>query len=314
MPDEIDIRHASGDDVESIVEVLAASLGETPLLERTPELFAWKHFDNPFGTSIVLVAEIEGRMAGVRALMRWKLLTVNGEVVSCVRAVDTATHPDFQGRGVFRELTMSAVEQAKSEGVDLIFNTPNEKSAPGYLKMGWDEVGQVRPLVRPRLEKAVRPGPDQIIPLSDTLKYVSEFEPVDMEREPTGLRTPRTPEYQRWRFNQHPTARYGWVGEDSGRGAVVRSSVRRGRVELLVTELTSGARLLRTLARTHRARYMAASFSSGTPERKAARWAGMFRPPGVQGLRLVANQLSTLDFDVFNIASWDLSLGDMELL
>jgi predicted GNAT family acetyltransferase len=262
-----------------------------------------------------MVAESAGRLAGVRAFMRWRLDTTEGDELSCVRAVDTATHPEFQGRGVFRDLTMTAVEQARSEGVDLIFNTPNEKSAPGYLKMGWSEVGQIRPRVRPRLGRTVVPGDSGIVDPFDVLPTAREFAPQPVEdREQRGLRTPRTIAYQKWRYTGHPTARYGWVGEGA-QGAVVRGSVRRGRTELLITELWGGgATLLRSIARAHRARYMAAAFTDISPEAGSARSAWMLRPPGVDGLRLVANDLAGLDIDVFDLASWDLSLGDLELL
>jgi hypothetical protein len=40
----------------------------------------------------------------------------------------------------------------------------------------------------------------------------------------------------------------------------------------------------------------------------------MFRPPGVDGLLLVANPLTDLAVDVLDIASWDLSMSDLELL
>ena len=67
-----------------------------------------------------------------------------------VRAVDTATHPDFRGQGVFSALTLGALEELRSDGVAFVFNTPNERSRPGYLKMGWQPVGQVRVLARTR--------------------------------------------------------------------------------------------------------------------------------------------------------------------
>ncbi len=61
--------------------------------------------------------------------------------VRAVRAVDTATHPDHQGRGIFSTLTPTRSRRCGSRA-DLVFNTPNEKSLPGYLKMGWQIVGQ----------------------------------------------------------------------------------------------------------------------------------------------------------------------------
>ena len=79
---------------------------------------------------------------GFRTLMRWEFL--DGErVVRAVRAVDTATHPDYQGRSIFTRLTLHALDELVAEGVEFVFNTPNEQSRPGYLKMGWQVVGQL---------------------------------------------------------------------------------------------------------------------------------------------------------------------------
>lgn len=315
MSDALTIREASETDIPEMLAVLSASLGETALLQRTPDLFAWKHADNPFGHSIVLIAEVEGRIAGVRAFMRWDLATADGTTIRCVRAVDTATHPEYQGRGVFRDLTLTAVDHARNQGIDLIFNTPNEKSAPGYLKMGWKEVGHIRPMVRPRLGRATHPGGNGLTSLASVLPEADGVIPTKpFDRPPMGLRTPRTPEYVDWRFHRHPSARYGFVADHGTGGAIVRASVRRGRTELLITELSSEARFIRSLARAHRARYMATAFSKGSPEWSSARAAGMFQPPGISGLTLVANPLRELDFDVFDLDSWDLSLGDLELL
>ena len=86
---------------------------------------------------------MDGRIAGYRTFLRWEFEDGHGQVHRAVRAVDTATHPDFQGRGVFRTLTLAAVEAMTAEGVDFVFNTPNDKSRPGYLKMGWHEVGRL---------------------------------------------------------------------------------------------------------------------------------------------------------------------------
>ncbi len=57
---------------------MRAALGEPPGLGRTPELFAWKHFENPFGRSLMLVAEADGVIAGFRAFMRWQLEVPGG--------------------------------------------------------------------------------------------------------------------------------------------------------------------------------------------------------------------------------------------
>ena len=65
------------------------------------------------------------------------------------RAVDTATLPEWRGKGVFSRLTMRLVEQMQNEGVSFVYNTPNGKSMPGYLKMGWAPVTRIPLWIRP---------------------------------------------------------------------------------------------------------------------------------------------------------------------
>ncbi len=316
---DIQIREATADDLAAILEVLRASLGETPVLKRTPELWSWKHTDNPFGRSIVLIATYSGRIAGVRAMARWQLETAAGETLQCVRPVDTATHPDFARRGVFRELTMSAIEIARASGIDLIFNTPNKRSAPGYLKMGWKPVGSIGVLVRPIVGTAVRLDPETAPSMRDLGPTIAQV-PFSLGnlpvREPLGLRTPRTDGYLQWRFLSHPTAQYGWVGEAEVGGAVVRASSRGGRAEMVMSDMLGkpSSEYVKRTAKQAKTRYLAGWFSAGTPERTAVNRGGMVPIPGLKTLQLVARPLSELTVDVFDLGSWDLATSDLELL
>ena len=136
------IREADHTDIPKILNVLKASLGETSS-KKTEEVWRFKHIDNPFGESLVLVAEENNYIVGVRAFMRWKWQR-GDQVYSAFRAVDTATHPDHQGKGIFKKLTLRALEIGKERGVHFVFNTPNTQSKPGYLKMGWEVVDRLR--------------------------------------------------------------------------------------------------------------------------------------------------------------------------
>lgn len=316
---EVAVRVATSEDVPGILETLRASLGETPVLRRTPELWAWKHLDNPFGKSLVLVASSGGRIAGVRAMARWELLTPSGVLLSCVRAVDTATHPDFMRQGLFRHLTLTSLDAARAQGVHLVFNTPNAKSAPGYIQMGWKQVTRLGVLIRPRLGRAVAPGhetPPSIREIAPGLAPIGEMPLDTASRPPRGLRTPRRPDYLQWRFQSHPTAQYGWLGDRSGSGGVVaRASSRGPRSEMIISDFVGLATpsTVRHAARCSRARYMAGWFSPNTPERRAAMGGGMIPAP-IRTLRLVALPLTDLDIDVHDPRSWDLSTADLELL
>jgi GNAT superfamily N-acetyltransferase len=143
----LDIRAATPDDRPAILDVLSRTLGAAGDDPRYQALFAWKHEENPFGPSPMWVATDTGRVVAFRTFMRWEFLR-GARVLRVVRAVDTATDPDYQGRGLFTALTLAALDELRADGIDFVFNTPNEQSLPGYLKMGWREVGPLPAALR----------------------------------------------------------------------------------------------------------------------------------------------------------------------
>src|SRR5437762_662527 len=132
--DTIQLRPLEPADRGNVLALLATSLGrgEDP---RFDLLYAWKHEQNVFGRSEVLVAADDNAIVGFRAFMRWQFER-RGQVVEAVRAVDTATHPDYQGRGVFTRLTMSSIDRLRHDRLSFVVNTPNDQRSPGYLHIG----------------------------------------------------------------------------------------------------------------------------------------------------------------------------------
>jgi hypothetical protein len=228
--------------------------------------------------------------------------------------VDTATHPEFRRMGIFRNLTMAALDEARADGVDLVFNTPNADSGAGYRSMGWGDVQPIGVLVRPK-----RPWRSKMAPGSDRSGIIeSGRDPVfhgEPDRPASGLRTPRTDEYRTWRFGNHPTAGYRMVDHPDG-AIVLRPNIRNRRSEVVVSELVGdvGRRAFRAAARASDAHYVACWFSLDSPERTAAAKTGYIPVPGLTTLTQVALPLTELDRDVFDSSNWDLGTGDLELL
>ncbi len=313
MSQTLTTRRMSSEDIPEVVELMRLSLGETSLLVRSSDLFRWKHLLNPFGSSIALVAVSGDQIVGLRTFMRWQLTTGEGDIVRCVRAVDTATHPQHQRRGIFRRLTEEALEIARREDVDLVFNTPNKKSKPGYLKMGWKEVGPIGAMARPSW-RLLSPPKEPALTLADAAPIDADWIEDIEDRSANGLRTPRTPGYLQWRYGSHPTARYQLARCGAG-SAVVRGNLRRGRSELAVVEVFGDpSHALKAAVRASRAQYVGTWFSPGSPERSSAFRRGFVTVPRLRALNLVMRPLKQLPDRWQDLEAWDTAVGDFELL
>src|SRR4051794_26138120 len=100
------IRPAVPEDRPAVMRVATRALGWRGD-ERDRAFFAWKHDDNPFGPSPAWVATEGDAVVGFRTFLRWELAR-GPERLRMVRAVDTASDPDHQGKGIFRRLTLEA--------------------------------------------------------------------------------------------------------------------------------------------------------------------------------------------------------------
>jgi GNAT superfamily N-acetyltransferase len=333
-----EIRSYRDDDEAEVLDLLAITLGNGPAGRRPPEFFRWKHVENPFGRSYMLLAEADGRIVGLRAFMRWKF-RADGRVVRAVRAVDTATHPDHQGRGIFSRLTREAVEDLRDEA-DLIFNTPNEKSLPGYLKMGWRLVGTVpvsvrisRPVAFFKGFRALRSASEPVrsaptVSASSAATALSDPEIPSLLSEAARssdrlLATPRDLEYLRWRYGAAPLLDYRAItaherGKLAGvcvfrvrpRGALWESTV----AEVIVRPGDRGIarRLFRGVSAAARVDHVTCHFPQGTAVASGARRAAFLRAPG--GMTFIVNALNRDDsLRATQLDSWALSLGDLEV-
>ena len=134
-----DIRPYDSAAGAACLDLLGATRPGSDSGHRNSDFWTWKHSANPFGVSegLCAVDPATQRLVGLRILMKWTLQAPDGTRVRAARAVDTATHPEYRRRGIFATLTRGALTELASHRVDLIFNTPNEMSLPGYLQLGW---------------------------------------------------------------------------------------------------------------------------------------------------------------------------------
>jgi hypothetical protein len=315
-----EIRAARPDDLPDVLRILRVALG-WPDGELAERFWRWKHEENPFGASPVWVGVDTGTVVAVRTFLRWELRTASGQVVRAARAVDTATDPAHHGQGWFRRLTMHGLAALAADGFDVVFNTPNDASRPGYLKMGWVEQGRLPVHLRParlralpqvaRARAAADLWPVRGSAPAGTLAAGAAFAaggPLSIANDAApGLHTARSAAFLRWRYGWEPLGYHvlpaqGGVEEGF---AVLRLRARGAARELALLELAGApavrAELLRTLWRTQG--WDHAVCLGPAPGRG---WLPLLG----QGPRLVARAVSARAV----IGDWALTLGDVELL
>ncbi|MGH2405821.1 MAG: GNAT family N-acetyltransferase [bacterium] len=338
---EFAVRDYRAQDQEGVLSLLRQSLGNGRAFDRTNDFWQWKHFRNPFGASLLMVAVNSEAPVGLRAFMRWRFRSP-GRVLSAVRAVDTATHPASRRSGVFATLTGLAVDRAQHDGVDLIFNTPNRFSLPGYLKLGWRYVGRPHLLVkvlRPdRIARALLNDDGQrgeapgapgtpAVPAAMWLSDAKGLDPLleENDRLSSGrIRTDRSTRFLRWRYADAPSLPYYACQRESGRSsavAIFRPNRRRGLREIMLSELLLGSdarrsvgRLIGDLRRAIEADYMVAHAPRGSRHWWILLGLGFLPVPRI-GPYFTVRPLSPAAAAAVpeRGAGWWLSLGDLEV-
>jgi GNAT superfamily N-acetyltransferase len=299
------VRFATLEDTLQIVELLKRSLGES-LMPKTEAFWRWKHHENPFGKSPVLLAFEGELLVGVRAFMRWEWQDRN-KIYKAVRAVDTATHPDYQGRGIFRMLTQQLVVVCQSEGINFIFNTPNEGSRPGYLKMGWRSLGRLPVFLRPHfsfMKKRKEFDNKYSFNSSKAIQLLEDAPRVGSDR----LSTHQSFSYLNWRYRMNPHVQYYAFGEPTSYVIFFRLKPTRWGVEFRIADVLLDSNQSQQQVKKHLQNVVHQSGAS------IVTWSG---PCPLWGFKLSIGPIVTyrtlsfhnsLSFDV-----WRPSLGDLEV-
>lgn len=341
-------RELEAADEEEVLQLLGKALGEGPAGGRTANFWRWKHVNNCFGPSYARVAcDDSGNIIGMRAFMQWELIS-GDKTLRAVRAVDTATHPNYRRTGIFSTLTQKVLDDVTADGVDLVFNTPNNSVLPGYLKLGWQKVANVRPMVKvlsypgfaagmvrrnlgktsPRQHEMAEFFRGESTPVTALRERQTAVERLIQRNEDAsrhqGIRTKRSWDYLQWRYLDHPTIPYWTVFlEEAGElqaCAIFRTNTRFGMKEVVLGELLLSepnqdmcVDLLKSIRSTVNAHYLIAHFQEGSLVRRALDTVGFRVMPG-HGMNFASRTLGhDLPQDPFQFDSWDLTLGDLEL-
>lgn len=307
------------------VGLLRSVMGDAFGREKSEALWRWKHQANPMGSSLGLAGySKQGQLIALRPFMRWQLIDTEGANVTAARAVDTAVHPNWRRSGLFSRLTHLAVEALADSKVSLIFNTPNDRSGPGYQKMGWKLLGHpklwlaLRPgWVSRRLELTDGPGLDGLDPYTTHgASLEKSFLHKNVRQD---LRVLKDAAFLDWRYGQHPNLRY-FILQSAAAGAILREDRRKGRVGVAMVDywLSDDSahafwKLLREVRRRTGGAYLVMGPLESKPLRRAAMATGFLPVPWRNVNLAVRHVVKPDDIAAYREPSaWNLQLGDLE--
>jgi GNAT superfamily N-acetyltransferase len=237
--DALVIRDATEGDRDAVVALLEAAHGQQV---RDAASWDWL-FRGRLGRYVV--ADAGDRLAAQYALLPIRVQH-RGAVIDASLSLDTATHPDFAGRGLMTQLGELAYNRA---GGNLVIGFPNPKSSGVlYHRLGWSELTPFPMLVKPLsgLLRAVAPLPR---PARRRRSIPSDVKPFDrfgpwadhiweLNAGLLGTAVVHDRQYLNWRFADSPYTyeRFAAEGEN---GPVAYSVIRtvpwrRGRVSYLM--------------------------------------------------------------------------------
>ncbi len=112
------------------------------------EELVWRYDENPHGAAVSLVSRPPGGEGVCGYACSPRLAVPDGneaQMAPIGQTGDVMTHPDWRKRGIFSGLDARCMEETAKLGWPVVFGLPNRRSAHIFLKLGWEQVGTIRP-------------------------------------------------------------------------------------------------------------------------------------------------------------------------
>jgi len=192
----------------------------------------WRYLDTPTGLTPTMLAFDQANCVGCYALWPTGLL-LDGRQVSGGQAIDSMTHPDLRGRGLFVEVAERCYDNLRKLGYQVLYGFPNDNAySVRVRRLNWDHVIDIYHWARPlwlldppqvgRLIAAASllwplPAAPRDLRI-ETIRPDDEAIATLLESEQTKnvCRVERTAEWLAWRYHIDSGRDYKWIAVYAG--------------------------------------------------------------------------------------------------
>lgn len=142
-------------------DLLGRVFGPAP--KFTPEAIAWRYRDNPAGQVVGVDAWDGTRLAAHYVTCPTEAM-VEARPTKGLLSLNTATDPDYQGRGLFTRLAEATYAAGAEAGYGFVIGVANANSTPGFLRrLGFQHVGRLAAGVLARPPRRFHPAQVQYV-------------------------------------------------------------------------------------------------------------------------------------------------------
>jgi len=130
------LREYREGDEYAIVEMLKRALSGWLNHPNAMEYWRWKYRRNPAGSSIVWLAEHNNRVIGHYGVIPVRMKLGNSYIKGS-SSCDGATHPKYQGRGVFSSVATRCYLDVAEHNIPITFGCAKINFGPTYKRYEW---------------------------------------------------------------------------------------------------------------------------------------------------------------------------------
>ena len=107
----------------------------------SPPSIDWLYANNPAGKAIGFNA-FDGKRLVAHYVCIPSSINLNGSSVKAILSLNTATHPSYQGKGLFTKLAEMTYAAATELDYAAVYGVANANSTPGFIrKLGFQLIG-----------------------------------------------------------------------------------------------------------------------------------------------------------------------------
>ena len=298
--------------LDELVALARVEYGDSEI--ANPDYLRWQYLDNPAGKAVVVVARADsGDLAGQYVVIPLHF-RLDGEVIKGTLSLNTLTHPEYRGQGLFTKMANATYAICEKEGLSITLGFPNKNSYPGFVrKLQFRHIGNASVMFRPlapfrllaglpKLRGAAKYAPSALtdegienlsgkagpfeIRNLDFRENARDYDQLISRQSTPRFSVHKHAEFARWRFQAIPTRRYHAFQARDADGIQAACVIRQRKVKgiecafVVDLEVGEGARGLeagRGLLKAVLIHY----------RRAGAAMAGMMVNPGSREYRLV---------------------------